>query len=147
MTRVDHTIEIERPIDEVFDFITDPVNDPVWLSSVLDVRAPGGPIGVGSEFLETMRFLGRRVEVTWRVSEHEPPVRSAAQAIASPVPVNGAFQLERLDGGTRLTISMETDAHGFFALAEPVFRRMAQREIAANAGHLKDLLEAGAEPS
>jgi hypothetical protein len=49
MTRVEHTIEIARPLDEVFDFITDPVNDPVWLSSVLDVRAPEGPIAVGSE--------------------------------------------------------------------------------------------------
>ena len=145
MTRVEHTIAIGRPIDEVFDFITDPLNDPVWLSSVLDVRAPQGPIAVGSEFVETMRFLGRRVEVTWRVTEYEPPVRSAAQATASPVPVSGVFQLEPLAEGTNLTIVMETDAHGFFALAEPVFRRMARREIEANAGHLKDLLEARAE--
>ena len=30
--------------------------------------------------IETMRSVGRWVEVTWRVTEHEPPVRSAAEA-------------------------------------------------------------------
>ena len=51
MTRVEHKVAIGPPIDEVFDFITDP-----------------------------LRFLGSWVEVTWRVTEHEPPVRSAAES-------------------------------------------------------------------
>ena len=38
MTRVEHTIAIGPPIDEVFDFITEPLNGPVWLSRVLDVH-------------------------------------------------------------------------------------------------------------
>ena len=50
MTRVEHTVEI------------------------------GPPIAVGSRFVETTRLLGRWVEVTWRVTEHEPPARSAAEA-------------------------------------------------------------------
>jgi len=80
MTRVEHTIAIGPPIDEAFDFNTEPLNDPVWLSRVLDVHAPEGPITVGTELVETMRCLGRWVEVTWRVTMHEPPVRSAAEA-------------------------------------------------------------------
>ena len=36
----------------------------------------------------------------------------------------------------------ELDAHGFFKLAEPVFARITRRELEANLGHLKDLLEA-----
>jgi hypothetical protein len=39
-------------------------------------------------------------------------------------------------------MSMETDAHGFFKLAEPVFARMARRDVAASCEHLKDILEA-----
>jgi Polyketide cyclase / dehydrase and lipid transport len=96
MTRVEHSIEIARPIDEVFAFIAEPANDPIWLSSVLDVRADEGPIRAGTAFSETMRFLGRRVDVTWRVSEHGPPVRLAVEATSSPVPISGACQLKDL---------------------------------------------------
>jgi hypothetical protein len=39
-------------------------------------------------------------------------------------------------------VSGELDAHGLFKLAEPVFARMTSRELEANLGHLKDLLEA-----
>ena len=75
MTRVEHTIEIGPPIGEAFDFLTEPLSDPGWQSNVLDARER--PIAVGSEFVETMRFLGRWVEVTCRLTEHEPAVRSA----------------------------------------------------------------------
>ena len=40
----------------------------------------------------------------------------------------------------------ELDAHGFFKLAEPVFARIAGRELESNLGHLKDILEAGPSP-
>jgi hypothetical protein len=39
-------------------------------------------------------------------------------------------------------MTMETDAHGFFELAEPVLARMARRDIATSCEHLKDILEA-----
>ena len=38
MTRVEHTTAIGPPIDEIFDFNTEPLNRPVWLSRVLDVH-------------------------------------------------------------------------------------------------------------
>jgi hypothetical protein len=41
-------------------------------------------------------------------------------------------------------VSGELDAHGLFKLAEPVFARITARELEANLGHLKDLLEADA---
>jgi hypothetical protein len=39
-------------------------------------------------------------------------------------------------------VTGELDAHGAFKLAEPVFARITSRELEANLGHLKDLLEA-----
>ena len=54
----------------------------------------------------------------------------------------GSYELEPVDGATRFTMTLGRDAHGFFKLAEPVFARMARRDLAASAEHLKDLLEA-----
>ena len=39
-------------------------------------------------------------------------------------------------------MTMETDAHGFFRLAEPVFARIARRDMVTSCERLKDLLEA-----
>ena len=54
--------------------------------------------------------------------------------------------IERPIDATRFTAATDADAHGFFKLAEPVFARMARRDLASSMGHLKDLLEANGTP-
>ena len=53
MTRVEHKIAIGPPIDVVFDFISEPLNDPARLRSVLDLHAAKGLV-VFSGFVEAM---------------------------------------------------------------------------------------------
>jgi hypothetical protein len=60
MKRIEHKIAIRPPIDVVFDFITEPLKDRAWLSSVLDIHPHEGPIVVGSEFVETMNSSAAR---------------------------------------------------------------------------------------
>jgi uncharacterized protein YndB with AHSA1/START domain len=143
MTRIEHTLTIERPVEEVFDYLMDASNDPVWMAHVVEVgRGADQPVELGLEIDETVKFLGKRLPVTMKVTEHEPPRRSTIELTGSPVPGRGSYELEAVDGGTRLTATLETDAHGFFKLAEPVFARMARRDFVGNFETLKDLLEA-----
>ena len=145
MTRIEKSVVIDRPVEEVWQYVHDPANDPVWQPSVLETRHDGGPaMDVGTRIVEIRRFLGRRFETAWEVSEFDPPRRSAVRSLSGPIPFTGSYALDPVDGRTRFTLRMDTDAHGFFKLAEPVFRRMAEREMDANLGHLKDVLEAGA---
>ncbi len=37
MTRIEHTLTIERPVDEVWDYLMDARNDPVWMAHVVEV--------------------------------------------------------------------------------------------------------------
>ena len=143
MTHIQHTITIDRPVDEVWDYVLDTRNDPVWITNVVDVgRGADAPVEVGLEIEETYKFLGVRLPMTLKVTEHEPPRRSAIEFSNGPVPGRGSYQFDAVDGGTRFTMTMDTDAHGFFKLAEPVFARMARRDVAASLGNLKDILEA-----
>ena len=142
MTRTEHTVTIERPIEEIWDYLMDTRNDEVWINNVVEVGRGGDlPPAPGVEIDETVKFLGVKVPVTLTVTEHEPPVRSAVD-VTGPVAGRGSYRLEPYDGGTRFTISMETDAHGFFKLAEPVFARMVRRDMVASCENLKDILEA-----
>jgi len=143
LTKIERSIVIDRTVDDVWDFVHDVANDRLWQTTLVESeQLTDGPLGVGTRVREVRQFLGVKVELAWEVTELEPKTRSAIKGISGPVPLSGSYRLEPLDAGTRFTVSGELDAHGVFKLAEPVFARMTSRELEANLGHLKDLLEA-----
>jgi len=143
MTTVERSIVIDKPVDQVWTFVHDPAKDPLWQTTLLESeQLTEGSIGVGTKVREVRNFLGRRVEMAWEITEYEPHRSSAIRAVSGPVPLSGGYALEPVDGGTKLTVVGELEAHGLFRLAEPVFARITARELEANLGHLKDLLEA-----
>jgi uncharacterized protein YndB with AHSA1/START domain len=141
MTRVEHTVTIGRPVQEVWDYLMDSRNDAVWINNVVEVGRGGDlPVADGVEIEETLKFLGIRVPVKMTVREHQPTTHSAV-AVSGPVAGRGSYDLVPADDGTRLTMAFEADAHGFFKLTEPVFARMARRDVTTSLEQLKDLLE------
>ena len=48
------SIVVARPIREVFEYVTDPRNDPAWHTTVVSVRqTSAGPLGAGTVFTGT----------------------------------------------------------------------------------------------
>jgi hypothetical protein len=48
MTRFEQSVVINRPSEQVFDFLANPLNDPLWSSASVEIRkTSGGPVGVG----------------------------------------------------------------------------------------------------
>jgi carbon monoxide dehydrogenase subunit G len=141
MAVFEHTVEIDRPREEVFAFVTDPANYPRWQPSLVEVRPHSrGPLRLGSEATEVRRFMGREVESTWTCVEHEPDERSAIQADDGPVPFKGTFVLEALGARTRFRWIVET--WGAAArLGGPLVGRTTRRELEQNSARLKELLE------
>ena len=143
MTKIERSIVIGRPVDEVWGFVHDVANDRLWQTTLVESeQLTDGPMGVGTQVREVRHFLGLKIELAWEVTEFEPKSRSAIKGVSGPVPLSGGYRLEPVDAGTRFTVSGELDAHDLFKLAEPVFARITARELEANLGHLEDLLEA-----
>jgi len=143
MSKIQRSIVIERPIDEVWDFVHDTTKDALWQTTLVESRLlTEGPKRVGTRVQEVRRFMGVRLEMGLELTEFEPNRKSSLKAVSGGIPLSGSYVLEPLDGATRLTVTGELDAHGAFKLAEPVFARITSRELEANLGHLKDLLEA-----
>ena len=151
MTRIERSIVIDRPVEEVWEFAHDLEKAALWQTTLTESeQLSEGPMGLGTKVRQVRHFLGVRVEMGWEVTEYEPTASSAIRSISGPIPLSGSYRLEPADDGTRLTVTGELDAHGFFKLAEPVFARITGRELESNLGHLKDLLEAStaeAEPA
>jgi carbon monoxide dehydrogenase subunit G len=148
MTTITETVLIQRPPEDVFQFVTDLTKTTLWQTTIDELRqVTPGPMAVGTQAIDVRRFLGRRIESQWEVVEHDPPRRSAIRGISGPIPFTGTYTLEPVEGATRFTSTVDLDAHGFFKLAEPIFAGIARRELRSNLGHLKDLLEARADAS
>src|SRR5919198_1222347 len=142
MTKIERSIEINRPVQDVWDYVHEPRNDAQWQTTIVESQPQNeGPLQLGTEVRETRKFLGIRLQVGYQVTELEPTTRSSIRSVSGPVPFTGSYLFEPHDGSTRFTVTGELDAHGFFKVAEPVFARMAGRELEANLGHLKDILE------
>jgi uncharacterized protein YndB with AHSA1/START domain len=142
--REELSVVIDRPIEEVFAFATEPENEPLWQSTSLETeQTSGGPVGVGTTFRNTSKFLGRRIDSTYEVTENESPRRQCVRATSGPIPGSGCYLFEPAEGGTRFTQRFEAEIGGFFKLAEPLVGRAIRRQMDVDMATLKDLLEAG----
>ena len=143
MARAEHSIVINRPVEQVWAYLHDPENDPEWQSMTQEaVKLTEGPVGVGTVERITAKLLGRRVDTTFEFTEYEPNKRSQIKTISGPIPFVGTYEVEPTDGGTRFTWSVEGEPGGFFRLAELLVVRTMSRQVEADLATLKDLLEA-----
>ena len=143
MITVDHSVVIDRPIQEVFAFLADGENHIQWRSGLVEWKMTSeGPVGVGSTSSEVLQFLGRRMETSYELTEFEQDRKLAFKTTSGPIPMDGSYTLESAGSGTKLTFRIQGESGGFFRLAEHVLVRMVRRQVESDFGNLKDLLEA-----
>jgi uncharacterized protein YndB with AHSA1/START domain len=146
MLRVEESVEINKPIEEVFCYTSNPENFPQWAATVKEVRqdAPErGPLREGGRFTAKQKALGRRFEAPFEIIDYEPNRRYVQRGTEEhPVAVTMVFAYEPLSSdGTRFTPRIETEPGGFFGLLGPVLERVIRRQMRTNLETLKALLE------
>jgi uncharacterized protein YndB with AHSA1/START domain len=134
---------INRPVEEVFEFATQPENEPLWNTGMQESEITSeGPLGVGTKVRSVSRVLGRSVESTWEVTEYEENRKKAVKSISGPIPFEAASVFESVEGGTKLTFTIEAEAGGIFRVITPVIIRMGKKQTENSFANLKELLEA-----
>ena len=134
---------INRPVSEVFDYMLNFNDVPIWQSNVLEARLTTlGPVGVGSEIRWVQKFLGKRFESTLKVVEYKQNEMVRFKSISGPIDIDGAYTFESVEGGTKLTQSTQGELHGIFKVADSIGTNMYRRQVSANFKNLKDSLEA-----
>lgn len=141
MKPVEQTIVIDRPVGEVFAFVTDQRNTPQWQAGLLEVRRlTEGPPGLGTRHALVRNFLGRRMEAANEYTAFEPDKLVTFKTTSGP-PVEASYLFEAAGEGTRLTSRVLLDGAGFFGLVRPVVQAGLRREMEAAFPALKALLE------
>jgi len=143
MVTVRRSVEIGRPASDVFAYVSDQTNAPSWQKGLLEVRrTTDGPIGVGSRHTGARMFMGRRLELSNEYTRYEPD-STVEFSIAGSVPGRSGYVVEAVGlDRTRLTVWIEMRPAGLVRLAEPLMARTLTRDVEANLGTLKRVLEA-----
>ena len=87
MARIEHSVVINRPAEEIWAFMADAANNPQWISGLVESRQiSDGPMGSGTTIRNVGRFLGRQIESTYEITEWEPYKRGSVQSTSGPIP-------------------------------------------------------------
>jgi carbon monoxide dehydrogenase subunit G len=143
MVRFELTVEIDRPVHEVWEYLTEPENVPEWQSSAVSShQVSDGPIGVGARLRDERRFLGKRATSEVEVSEFEPERLFTLHGLSGPVRFTVRHRLSQNGTGTRLDVEAEADpGSGLSRLVRPMIERAAEHELKGDFARLKAILE------
>lgn len=143
MARIEGQIVINRPLDEVFAFVADERNEPLYNQQMLRVeQTSAGPIGLGTRFRAESRSMGRVAVMTIEITAYDPPHRLASSTHLDTMDIHGALTFEPALGGTNMHWSWELRPRGTLKLLKPLVTWMGRRQEQTIWTALKHYLEA-----
>ncbi len=142
---IDFVIEthIERPVEEVFAYSTDPDRLATWqTNTVVAERQDDGPLRVGSRLREVHRAPGgKELESIVEVSEYEQD-RAFGLRVVEGTPVHARMTFEPAgDGGTLLRFNGHGRLGGAMRIAQPLLGAALKRQFTQQVATLKRVLE------
>ena len=142
MLKAHGSVEISRPVGDVFKYAEDPHKQHEWQPGLHQVKANGNKV------TEVRKTMGRHVEHDVELSDRQENKKLSHRGDATSH--DGSFErhmtFEDLGGNkTKVSMELNIDTKGVLGAARPVVERMVQREVNNDLGHLKDMLEAHAD--
>lgn len=143
MARIEESIEIRRPVEQVFSFTTDAKSWPKWQSIIMEAEQTSpGPVTVGTMFRGTSRMMGRTMPWTAKATEFEANRRYGKNIDSGPVTIEQHNAYLSVEGGTKFTILYDMKVGGFMKLMSPMITGSMRKELKKSLGNLKKVLEA-----
>lgn len=142
MITLDLSTLVDRPVPEIFDFLSDPLNLPKWQSMVarIEQATPGEP-AIGTKYRVFAQALGRNIEGEMQITAFEPPHKVGFVNQSGPMRVNITVTLKPVGSGAKIALHAEGNPAGMFALAEGILAGKIKSEMEANLARLKAVLE------
>ncbi len=144
MPTFENTVTIQKPAEEVFAFLADFGNVPMWNYAIEETsQVSAGPVGVGTRYRQTRSVPARSVE-GFEVTVFEPARRLAIHGQIGPFQATISYALEARAGATRLVNSVELDpSPAMLRLLAPLATPKIKAAVAHNLGQLRLILESG----
>jgi carbon monoxide dehydrogenase subunit G len=144
MINIDLSTLVDRPMKDVFAFVSDLNNMSKWNSAVVSLQQiTPGAVNVGTKFKSVGEMMGRRLEGEVVVTTYEPDTKTGFQMQAGPVQMNITISFKPVGTGTKISLNAQGNPAGVFKLAEGVMAGRVKSMMEENLVRLKSVLEKG----
>ena len=146
MAPIEHSVEIDRPPDQVYAYLEDLRRHSEWQDGLV-VEEVDGDGGVGTHVTQRRQMGGREQTVKWDVTAKDPPRTFDFKGTSGPLRPVGGGRLVPLDDGsrTKLTFHLDFEPHGIGYVLRPLARKQARQAIPRDHAKLKEILESGGD--
>jgi uncharacterized protein YndB with AHSA1/START domain len=142
VTRFETSVRIGRPIEEVFAFVSEPLNFPQWNSAVRAVRKTRGrDREVGSTYTMERELPSGGVQNDLEVVANERPTEFGIRTTSGPTPFSYHYAFSAANGETVVRLGAVVELDGPAALLGPLAGRAVKRGVDSNFAELKRILE------
>lgn len=139
-----YSIVIERPVNEVFEYMDNVALEVEWQPAIKSARAePEGQTGVGTKKHYTSEFMGREVKNTYVTKVFEKNKRVVYETTPrSTIQGTATFTWDPAENGTLVTMSIDGEPKSVLRLLpRGVLDRFYQSELETTLQRLKKRLE------
>lgn len=140
------SVEIDRPVAEVFAFLADGENDPKFSPRVLRIeKTTEGPTAVGTVYASTVKDAGLKTKREFKITEFDEPSKIRWAEISKNIVTakEGGYDLSPVsDTKTRLRIYNVLEGHGIGKLIAGFALGAARKDADAFVNRIKTAVEA-----
>jgi uncharacterized membrane protein len=145
MIHFEFGILIDRPVADVFVFLSNMNNLPRWQNMIKTVTpVTNTPPGMGAAYTVKGEVMGKSIEGKLEIVEFEPGVRFGYKAKMGPTSIHASASFKPAGTGTKLNLTANAEPAGIFKLAEGAIQAQLKGQMEKNLANLKTLLEAEA---
>jgi hypothetical protein len=141
---IESEADIARSPEDVFDYCSDPMNEPQWNVRMKGVeKVTDGPFGIGSRY--RMEFVSGPAVMSECVRSERP---SVWEMLGGSRVMRSGWRGRVLASlaGAHLVLRMEIELRGLLAVATPLLRRRMRRELERDITTIKATLEGAGRP-
>jgi uncharacterized protein YndB with AHSA1/START domain len=135
------SVRIERQAEEVFDYVSEPENFPMWNSAVQAVRRTSGEGDVGSTYVMERDLPGGHAENELEILTLSRPTEFDMRTTSGPTPFTYLYRFASEGGATEVHLEAEVELSGVAGALGPLATRAVKRGVDANFATLKGILE------
>ena len=141
------TVRINKPVEEVFSFITNVENNDRWVEGASETKLiKDEVVSIGSIFEGKYNYSGKTHEIGYEVVNFSSPNQFGVKSTHGPFPFENWLDLKNIEGQTDITNTIDAGSDYWmtsiiFILFRPLIKRQMNKQMKRELDNLKAILE------